>query len=139
MHEQERVSLGVLGALVAWLALAALATHPQPLGQDRGAGEGDPAVARGQRSSDTREKKDPSLAALTALRDGKLVDLNAATTSDLELLPGIGPRLAERIIEHRTRCGGAFRSLEQVREVSGIGPAKLAALRKTTCVEACVR
>jgi competence ComEA-like helix-hairpin-helix protein len=47
------------------------------------------------------------------------IDLRTATTSDLESLPGIGPRLAERIVEYRTRHG--FTATAQLHEVQGIG------------------
>lgn len=56
------------------------------------------------------------------------VDLNRASAVDLERLPGIGPALAERIVEHRT-TSGRFRSLEDMLAVSGIGPATLERLR----------
>jgi competence protein ComEA len=59
---------------------------------------------------------------------GGLVDLNAATASDLETLPGIGPVLAERIVDWRTEHG-PFRSVDQLREVPGIGEAKYAAVK----------
>lgn len=53
---------------------------------------------------------------------GALLDLNAADTAALEELPGIGPVLAQRIVDHRAEIGG-FSSVEELREVSGIGPA----------------
>ena len=48
------------------------------------------------------------------------VNLNTATVSQLEDLPGIGPALAARIVEHRQK-NGAIKSLEDVMAVKGIG------------------
>lgn len=56
------------------------------------------------------------------------VDLNAGDASQLESLPGIGPALAAAIVEHRAR-NGRFRSVDDLLDVPGIGPAKLATLR----------
>jgi competence protein ComEA len=56
------------------------------------------------------------------------LDLNAATAEQLEELPGIGPSLAKAIVDHRTRHG-RFRSVDDLLEVRGIGPAKLDGLR----------
>jgi competence protein ComEA len=55
------------------------------------------------------------------------VSLNSGTLEQLETLDGIGPALAQRIIDYRTLHGG-FRTLEELDQVSGIGPARLAAL-----------
>ena len=59
---------------------------------------------------------------------GGLVDLNAATASELEELPGIGPVLAERIVQWR-EDNGRFTDVEVLGEVSGIGDALMAQLR----------
>ncbi len=57
------------------------------------------------------------------------VDLNVATASELEALPGIGPATATAIVEYRTQTG-PFGSVDQLVEVPGIGPAKLDAIRE---------
>ncbi len=61
------------------------------------------------------------------------VDLNAATAADLDALPGIGPVLAQRIVEHRERSG-PFRAVEQLDDVPGIGPATYAELAELVTV-----
>lgn len=55
----------------------------------------------------------------TTSRDS-LVRINHADSSTLQTLPGIGPAFADRIIEHRN-TNGPFASLEQLKEVKGIG------------------
>lgn len=57
-----------------------------------------------------------------------LVDLNAADAGALDGLPGIGPVLAQRIVEWRTQ-NGRFASVDQLREVPGIGESKFGQLR----------
>ena len=55
------------------------------------------------------------------------VDLNSATAEQLDALPGIGPVLAQHILDFRTAHGG-FRSVDQLRDVSGIGDSTFADL-----------
>ena len=62
-----------------------------------------------------------------------LVNLNTATAGDLDALPGVGPVLAERIVAWRD-AHGPFATVEQLREVSGIGERKLASLRDLVTV-----
>ena len=56
------------------------------------------------------------------------VDLNHATASDLQALPGIGPKLAQRVIDHRT-ARGPFGKVEDLQQVKGIGRKKFDRLR----------
>ena len=56
------------------------------------------------------------------------VSLNSATAEELITLPGVGPATAEAIIAHREEAGH-FTSIEQLMDVSGIGPAKFAQLK----------
>jgi competence protein ComEA len=57
------------------------------------------------------------------------ISLSQATEAQLESLDGIGPALAGRILEYRQQHGG-FRSLDELKEVSGIGDKRFEALRK---------
>jgi competence protein ComEA len=64
---------------------------------------------------------------------GALIDLNNATSAQLETLPGIGPALAGAIIAERDRRGG-FRSVNELREVRGIGERRFADLKSAVTV-----
>lgn len=56
------------------------------------------------------------------------LDINTAPTGELAQLPGIGPAMARRIVDHR-RQHGPFASIDAVAEVSGIGPVTLSQIR----------
>ncbi|MDD9964713.1 MAG: helix-hairpin-helix domain-containing protein [Myxococcales bacterium] len=68
------------------------------------------------------------------LRDGKPLDLNLASPEDLQLLPRVGPRLAERIVAHRQQHG-PFEAVEDLTRVRGIGAKTLAGLRPMITVQ----
>ena len=55
------------------------------------------------------------------------VNINTADASALESLPGIGPVIAQRIVEYR-QTYGLFRTIDQIKDVSGIGEATFAEL-----------
>ena len=104
----ERTTVGVLGMITAGLALAALAAQP--------GAQALPVPAQGNRPPAAA----PTASALRALRDGARIDLNRATAADLELLPGVGPTLARRIVDHRS-ARGPFGRAEDLLQVQGIG------------------
>ncbi len=64
--------------------------------------------------------------------DGGLINLNTASQSELETLPGIGPVLAGEIV--RYRATRPFSSIEEVHQVSGIGPQRFEAIRELITV-----
>lgn len=66
-------------------------------------------------------------AGAVASQGGKL-DLNTATQAQLEDLPGVGPATASAILDERKRRG-RFKSVEELLDVRGIGPAKLDQIR----------
>ena len=67
----------------------------------------------------------------TAAPSGKL-NLNTATAAELDALPGVGPVLAQRIVDHRDQ--GPFTSVDQLDDVPGIGPARAAELAELVTV-----
>jgi len=70
----------------------------------------------------------PAIYSVNPSQSSQLVNINTASASQLDLLPGVGPSIAEKIVEHR-QTHGPFTSIDGLINVSGIGPAKLADLR----------
>ena len=64
----------------------------------------------------------------------KPVNINTAGVSELDGLPGIGPVLAQRIVDWRTE-NGPFQTVEDLLQVEGIGPATLENLRNCIITE----
>ena len=71
---------------------------------------GQPGVARAQEAAPSEAPRMQS----------ELIDLNTATAMELETLPRVGPRTAERILEYRREHGG-FERIEDLMDVRGIG------------------
>ena len=71
-------------------------------------------------------------AATGAARAGPF-DLNAASAEQLQSLPGVGPVLAQHIMDWRA-AHGRFSAVDQLQQVTGIGPAKFAVLKPLVAV-----
>ena len=63
-----------------------------------------------------------------------LVNINKATEEELEQLSGVGPSLANKIIEYR-KNNGKFSNIEDLKNVSGIGESKFEAIKDSICVK----
>ena len=64
---------------------------------------------------------------------GGLVNINTASASELEALPGVGEVIAQRIVDYRT-ANGPFTSADQLLDVSGIGESTLEEMRDSVTV-----
>lgn len=65
---------------------------------------------------------------------GGVVNINSATLEQLDSLPGVGPAIAQRIIDYRESVGG-FKTVEEITQVSGIGDATLAKIKDLITVQ----
>jgi competence protein ComEA len=130
-------AVGVLGALSAgglawtvWSRPVAVTAEPRAIVQ--------PATRQGVAhvtlKEDAEAPGDGAASTVSVATLTKRINLNSATQAELELLPGVGPALASRIIVHRTEHG-AFASVDRLDDVKGIGPAKLAKIRPLVCVD----
>lgn len=120
------------GADVHRLNLAARVTDGQQVLIPR-RGQAAARAEVGGGSSQAPASATPSAAGAAAsggapLAVGGPVDLNTATIAELETLDGVGPAIAQKIVDWRQANGG-FRSVDDLAQVSGIGPKKLEAMR----------
>jgi competence protein ComEA len=127
---QERLALIVLAVLLTGGATARHLVAREQASAFQNAvqaadtiGSGTPAALRGRVAQEVDLQRIRSM----PLRPGETIDPNLAPPEQLARLPRVGPALAGRIVAHR-EANGPFRTLEDLRTVSGIGPALLEAI-----------
>ena len=76
--------------------------------------------------------QDKDVVVIPEKQDVKLISINSATLEELQTLPGIGPAIAQRIVEFRK--SNTFQSLEQIQNVKGIGPAMFNKIKDKICL-----
>jgi competence protein ComEA len=73
------------------------------------------------------------MAAVTGASSGALININTASPVELETLDGVGPATAQKIVDYRTERGG-FTSIDEIKNVPGIGDAKFEAMKDSITV-----
>lgn len=132
-------------AAVGVLALASVGALAYSAGRDRGAWRPIPAAAAVPVAPPVQAPGVPDAPALSvgttpaavatsppAIR--RNVNINTASAAELELLPGVGPALAQRIVEHRSRYG-PFKRVDDLDAVRGIGSRLIERVRPVAAVE----
>lgn len=97
-----------------------------------------PVITAGTEENNAPEQPPAAAAPIIVSADAdpgpRLVNINTAGATELETLPGVGPVIAQSIIDHR-QANGPFNSIDEILEVSGIGPAKFEQLKEMIVVD----
>jgi competence protein ComEA len=123
----------LLGLVLQHVVEPAAPLPPDPM-EDRLFAEGSAAIARRARPDSAGAAAGPAAGPSRGAEAGG-VNLNTATSAQLQRLPGVGPKLAARIIEYRD-AHGPFRRVQDLVRVQGIGEKTLARLAPHLLAEA---
>ena len=74
-----------------------------------------------------------SMIILSLYKNAEIVNINTADVEELKKLKGIGPAMAQRIVDYR-EANGSFQAPEDIMQVKGIGKAKYAKLKEQIAI-----
>lgn len=117
--------LAAAAALVLWIGWPTQGPTPEP---EESAPDSLPQTGQKPPTSLPRPTELAPAAPATPSTKAARLDINRASVEELQHLPGIGEVLARRVVERRT-AHGPFRTVEELREVKGIGARRLEQLR----------
>ncbi|MCH7792129.1 MAG: ComEA family DNA-binding protein [Planctomycetes bacterium] len=120
------IAVGILGSASITGIVWTIASRPQPTPPTRAEVAPDPVASEPDRAArpgslDAGAKAQVQAETKPDPTPPRLINVNIASAAELELLPGIGPTLAARIVADR-EANGPFASLDDVARVRGIGP-----------------
>ena len=119
----DKAALGLTAAFLlftgGWFYARQSAAQPYTVTVSQSA----PEVSSAPAASNNEESKPESLL------EGEVIDINSAPVEDLQRLPGIGEKRAQAIVAYREEHG-PFQSVDELDNVSGIGPGILEGLRE---------
>ena len=132
----EKVALGLTAAFVlftgGWFFVTQRQTEPYTVTVTASVSTASTSAAgsvSGEEMPSDDEQEKPQ-----SLLEGEKININTASALDLERLPGIGEKRAQDIVAYREEHG-PFQSVEELDDVSGIGPGILSGLRDYVTVE----
>lgn len=109
----------IIGGVVLWIRRDPAPPTPEPLEYEVNLSDGEHG-----RKGNTLVEPEHSDESDSETPGSELIDVNTASTEELEVVPGIGPKTAETIIKYR-EAFGPFENINELIEVPGIGEKKL--------------